>query len=44
MVLSVCILYQPCQNGGICALNEDNESGYTCKCADGYTGVNCQSK
>ena len=43
-MFSVCILHQPCQHGGTCALNENNESGYSCTCAEGYTGVNCQSK
>ena len=29
----------PCQNGGSC---EDEEDGYTCECADGWTGAECQ--
>ena len=29
----------PCQNGGSC---EDEENGFVCECADGYTGAECQ--
>ena len=30
----------PCQNGGLCA---DNVGSYTCTCADGYEGDNCET-
>ena len=41
---SVCEVSKPCENEGTCALDENNESGYTCTCARGYTGSNCQRK
>merc|ERR1711957_502803 len=31
----------PCQNGGICA-NENDFSDYICTCATDYTGTNCE--
>ena len=31
----------PCQNGGVCT---DNVNGYTCSCADGYNGTDCEGK
>ena len=30
----------PCQNGGTCV---DGVNRYTCSCAPGYTGINCQT-
>ena len=30
----------PCQNGGTC---EDGVNEYTCQCATGYTGTNCEN-
>ena len=34
-----CILSPPCQNNGVCT---DGQNGaYTCTCANGYTGKNC---
>lgn len=30
----------PCQNGGTCT---DHLNQYSCRCAHGYTGVNCQT-
>ncbi len=35
-----CILTPPCQNGATCTNN--NLGSYTCKCASGFTGANCQ--
>jgi hypothetical protein len=32
-------LSNPCTNGGTC---KDNVNGYTCTCAPGYNGTNCQ--
>ena len=31
---------KPCQNGGTCV---EDTTGYTCTCASGYTGTNCQT-
>ena len=31
---------KPCENGGACT---DNVGGYTCTCAAGYEGVNCET-
>ncbi len=36
-----CILNNPCQNGATCT--NDNIGGYTCECATGYTGTNCDT-
>ena len=30
----------PCQHGGTCI---DGVNRYTCKCAAGYTGTNCET-
>ena len=30
----------PCENGGSCT---DNVNHYTCSCADGYTGIHCET-
>ena len=35
-----CVLSSPCQNGATCTNN--NLGGYTCACATGYMGTNCQ--
>ena len=35
-----CTLTAPCQNGAGCTNNM--VGGYTCSCASGYTGTNCQ--
>lgn len=34
---------QPCQNNGVCVPHEDNVHDYTCNCAAGFTGRNCES-
>ena len=39
--LRPCPLLQPCQNGGICT---DNRTAYTCECAPGFTGTNCETR
>jgi hypothetical protein len=31
---------EQCKNGGTCT--NDYLGGYTCSCADGYTGVDCE--
>ena len=31
---------KPCKNGGAC---EDGENSYTCTCAPGYTGNDCET-
>ena len=31
----------PCQNGGTCS---DGVNKYTCTCADGFNGDNCEKK
>jgi hypothetical protein len=33
-------LSNPCQNGGVC---QSQQSGYTCLCNSGFTGVNCDT-
>ena len=33
----------PCQHGGLCD-SRSGESTYQCKCPDGFSGVNCDSK
>ncbi len=35
-----CNLGGPCKNGAGCT--NDNLGSYTCSCASGYTGINCQ--
>ena len=30
----------PCQNGAVC---NDGVNSYTCNCAAGYSGVNCEA-
>ena len=30
----------PCENGGTC---NDDVNAYTCSCADGYQGDNCET-
>ena len=35
-----CCNSAPCQNGGIC--NPLYTGGYSCTCANGYFGINCQ--
>ena len=35
-----CILQNnPCQNNGQCM---DDNGSYSCKCKNGYTGINCE--
>ena len=36
-----CDLDNPCLNGGTCSGTMVN---YQCTCAEGYTGINCESK
>uniref|UniRef100_A0A3B4Y0C6 EGF-like domain-containing protein n=1 Tax=Seriola lalandi dorsalis TaxID=1841481 RepID=A0A3B4Y0C6_SERLL len=36
---SPCLSY-PCQNGGTC--KEASNSTYTCQCAEGFEGANCE--
>ena len=31
---------EPCANGGTC---DDGVNGYTCNCAPGYSGPNCNA-
>ena len=38
---------KPCQNGGICTSKSTSSTStpkYSCKCVDGYSGNNCESK
>ena len=32
----------PCQNRGVCELNENVTGGFECSCRDGYTGEKCE--
>lgn len=34
-------LPNPCQNGGLCRVNDEASGGYVCDCTDGYTGTDC---
>ena len=40
--LRPCERQSPCQNGATCT--NDSRGGYTCSCAPGYEGTNCQSE
>lgn len=35
----ICLTF-PCKNGGECV--EGGESGFTCNCKSGYTGITCE--
>lgn len=35
-----CEVSDPCLNGATC-VNNNNGTGYTCTCSDGYTGSDC---
>lgn len=37
-----CTKHTPCQNGGTC--RNQGSLGYTCYCAEGFTGANCQEE
>ena len=38
--IDLCAQHTPCLNGGTCT-SVGPDSGYTCACAAGYTGMNC---
>ncbi|XP_065579031.1 neurogenic locus protein delta-like [Artemia franciscana] len=38
--LNYCTNHKPCKNGGECA--NTGQGSYTCKCAEGYTGTDCE--
>ena len=38
--LNYCTNNKPCQNGATCT--NTGQGGYTCACAPGYTGTNCE--
>lgn len=39
--INVCVVSEPCQNGGICIVQGD---GYRCDCPLGWMGVNCETE
>ena len=38
-----CLKY-PCDNGGSCEFNPNNDNGYQCKCKPPYSGPNCRNR
>ncbi|KFD53142.1 hypothetical protein M513_06056, partial [Trichuris suis] len=40
--LNFCVNKKPCQNGGVCS--NSGSGSYTCACAPGYSGTNCELK
>jgi EGF-like domain len=35
---------RPCSNGGTCSEVSSDVNGYRCDCAQGFDGINCDSK
>ncbi|XP_028403730.1 uncharacterized protein LOC114526345 [Dendronephthya gigantea] len=42
--INCCLTSEPCLNNGVCIPSFTNNTRFTCKCIDGYTGHRCNTK